>query len=94
MNKVDFIYNDNNYFIQCNNEDKMGDILTKFANKAEKNIKKFFFLYNGQIINEELIFNKCANSLDRSRNYMNVLVLESQDSDNENSLIKSNCFTF
>ena len=28
--------------------------------------------------------------MDRSRNYMNVLVLESQDSDNENSLIKSN----
>ena len=55
MNKVDFIYNDNNYFIQCNNEDKMGDILTKFANKAGKNIKNFFFLYNGQIINEELI---------------------------------------
>ena len=36
MNKVDFIYNDNKYFIQCNNEDKMGDILTKFANKAGK----------------------------------------------------------
>ena len=43
MNKVDFIYNDNKYFIQCNNEDKMGDILTKFANKAGKNINKFFF---------------------------------------------------
>lgn len=90
MNKVDFTYNDNKYFIQCKNEDKMKDILIKFATKAGKNVKKFFFLYNGQIINEELNFIKCANSLDRSRNYMNVLVLESQDLDIQNSLIKSN----
>ena len=90
MNKVDFTYNDNKYYIQCNNEDKMKDILNKFLNKAGKNKNSLFFLYNGQIINEELIFSKCANSLDRSRNYMNVLVLECQDLNEENNLIKSN----
>ena len=89
MNKVDFSYNANNYFIQCNNEDKMKDILDKFLSKVEKDKRSLVFIYNGQIINDELTFNKCANSLDRSRNYMNIIVLETQGSNDENTLIKS-----
>ena len=90
MNKADFTYNDDKYFVQCSNEDKMKDIIMKFFNKLGKNKKNLFFLYNGQIINEGLTFIKCANSLDRSRNYMNILVLEGQDSDDDsNKLIKS-----
>jgi len=65
----------------------MKDIIKKFLNKCNANKKCLYFLYNGQIINGDLTLSKCANSLDRSRNYMNVLVLESQDSDNENSSV-------
>lgn len=68
----------------------MKDIIDKFLNEAGKNGKNIFFIYNGQIINEELIFKKCTNSLDRGRNYMNVLVLEGQGSNDENNFIKSN----
>ena len=91
MNKVEFIYNNDKYFIQCNNEDKMKDIIDKYLIKIGKNKKNIYFLYNGQIINEELTFNKCSNSLDRSRNNMSLLVLEGQES-NEGLkyLIKSN----
>ena len=88
MNKVDFIYNCHNIIIQCNEEDKMKDIIDKFCYKAKINKNNKYYLYNGQIINPELIFKKCANSLDRSRNYMNIIVIEEQDSNN--SLIKSN----
>ena len=91
MNKVEFTYIDDKFLIQCNNDDKMKDIIFKFLNKADKNKGNLYFLYNGQIINEELVFNKCANSLDRSRNYMNVLVIEGQSSSDEmQNLIKSN----
>ena len=83
MNKVDFNYNDIKFFVQCNNDDKMKDIIDKFLAKSGKSKKNIFFLYNGQIINEELIFKKCANSLDRSRNYMNVLVIEQQGTDDD-----------
>ena len=49
MNKVDFTYNDDKYFVQCNNDDKMKDIIDKFLNKAGKNRRNIVFLYNGLI---------------------------------------------
>ena len=50
MNKVDFTYNDDKYFVQCNNDDKMKDIIDKFLNKAGKNRRNIVFLYNGLIL--------------------------------------------
>ena len=79
MNKVDFTYIDDKFIIQCNNEDKMKDIISKFLTKIGKERKNIAFLYNGLIINEELSFNQCANRLDKSRNYMNVIVVEGQN---------------
>lgn len=91
MNKIEFSYNNAVFLVQCNNDDKMEDVIEKFLTKSGQNKKNVFFLYNGQIINEELAFNKCANSLDRSRNYMNIIVLEGQSSnDEEVKLVKSN----
>ena len=90
MNRVNFNYNDDTFIIQCNNDDKMKDIISKFFNKLGNNKRNIFFLYNGQIINEELTFDKCANSLDRSRNCINVVVLEGQKRDDESkTVIKS-----
>lgn len=83
MSKVEFNYNGVVFLVQCQNDDKMKDIISKFLTKAGRNKKNIYFLYNGRVINEELAFNKCANSLDRSRNYMNVLVIEGQGSDDE-----------
>ena len=89
MNKVNFNFNETTYIIQCNSEDKMKDIITKFLNKSGMSKNNLGFIYSGQIINEELTFNKCANSLDKSRNFMNILVLESQGSEDDlNNLIK------
>ena len=90
MSKVNFNYNETNYFVQCNSEDKMKDIISKFLGKINKDRKNLGFLYNGQIINEALSFNQCANRLDRSRNYMSVLVIQGQDSNDSINLKKSN----
>ena len=40
------------------------------------------------MINEDLPFNQCANRLDRSRNYMNVIVVEGQSSNDESVKLK------
>ena len=91
MNKVDFTYNDDKYFVQCSNDDKMKDIIAKFLSKINKERKNIVFLYNGLMINEELSFNQCANRLDRSRNYMSVVVVEGQNSNDDSvNLKKSN----
>ena len=56
MNKVDFTYNDDKYFVQCNNKDKMKNIISKFLSKVNIDRNNLAFLYNGQMINEELSF--------------------------------------
>ena len=88
MNKVDFYYNDHNYFVQCNNDDKMKEIIIKFLEKSKIRRKDLYFLYNGQIINEDLTFNQCSNRLDKSRNYMNVLVIEGQSANGESNYLQ------
>lgn len=60
--------------IQCTKEKKMKDICQKFASKRDININSLIFLYNGNIINFELSFQEQANSLDKSKNEMKILV--------------------
>jgi hypothetical protein len=67
MAQVDFNYNNENTIIQCNDDDTMKSIINKYLIKCDKTNQNLYFLYNGQILNEELTFNKCANNLDRSR---------------------------
>ena len=89
MNKVEFNYFGSSYTVQCGNDVKMKDIINRILGKMKKNRNDVFFLYNGRMINnEELSFIQCAGKLDRDRNQMNILILDGQDSDNQN-LIKS-----
>ena len=88
MTKAEFSYNDSNYIIQCKNDDKMKDIIGKFLEKSQKERKNLFFIYNGQIINEKLEFNQCANRLDKSRNYMNILVIDIQSLNEDSNHLK------
>ena len=89
MNKVEFNYFNSSNTIQCNNDEKMKDIINKYLVKSNKNRNDVFFLYNGRMINnEQLSFIQCASKLDKDRNQMNILVLDGQDSNNQN-LIKS-----
>ena len=46
------------------NEEKMKDIISKFLTKANRNKKNIYFLYNGQIINEDVASNPDADATD------------------------------
>ena len=87
MANVEFSY-DQNYIVQCNNDDTMKEIINKFLAKSQSGRKNLFFLYNGQIINEELTFSQCSNRLDKSRNYMNVLVIEGQTTNEDSNYLQ------
>ena len=57
MYEVSFVYNGVETIIQGHNSEKMKDIFKKFNVKSLININSVFFLYNGEIINEELTIN-------------------------------------
>ena len=87
---AEFIYNGSKYLIQCNSDEKLKVIIIKFLSKSENNKENLYYLYNGEIINEELVFNQCANTLDRNRNYISIVVIEGQDlRETTNNLEKS-----
>ena len=70
MEQANIIFNLDGVDIQisCSKEDKIRDICQKFASKIGKNLARFQFLYNGNILNLELSFKNQANRLDNSRN--------------------------
>ena len=74
MAKVIFNFNGIETIIQCSKEDKMKNICNKYTSKINININLLLFIYSGNTINFELSFKDQANSIDRERNIMNILV--------------------
>ena len=79
MAEVEFNYNGKKTTIQCNLNEKIKDIIKKYIGKIEKNVDDIYFLYGGDNINEELTFEKQANSQDKKRKLMSILVNDVED---------------
>jgi len=76
MATVIFIFEGRNTTIQCLKEDKFETICQKFGYKEKVDLNSLFFMYNGsQITNLKLTFKQQANSLDKDRNIMNIIVV-------------------
>ena len=90
MNKVLFTYNDQDYYIQCKNDEKMGNIISKILNKLEKNNNDIIFLYNGIKVNEELTFDGCANEIDRDNNQMCLIIIKKEHEIINNNIENNN----
>jgi WD40 repeat protein len=80
MATANFTYEGIKTAIQCLKEDKMKDVCKKYTSKIEKDINSLYFIYNGNKINYDLSFFEQANSLDKQRLEMNVLVYNNNDS--------------
>ena len=79
MAKVNFTYEGMKTVIQCSKGDKMRSICSKFGAKMEVDINSLFFIYNGRLINFELTFNEQANSIDKIRLEMSVIVNKNEN---------------
>ena len=76
---IEFTYGGLPTIIQCGKDIKLKDIYKNFKFKAKAEGKQLIYLYNGKVIqNEELTFNEIANPADKTRNKMNVLVVEGE----------------
>jgi len=84
--KIIFSYNGSNTIIQSEKNKKLKDIYKSFINKVKAENKLLYYVYNGNNIqNDKLTFDEIANSEDKIRNEMNILVNE-LNQEEQNSL--------
>ena len=69
-----FNYNGQDTTIQIFSDEKMKDIISKFAEKTGTKLDNVFFIYNGGQINENFSFSQQANDIDNNRKKLNILV--------------------
>ena len=74
MASIEFKYNGSNTVIQCNEKDKMKDIINRFKTKMQLEKEKFLYLYGGTQINEELTFEETINKDSKDEKKMLILV--------------------
>ena len=84
MAQIEFVYNGNNIIIPCNINEKMKDIFNRFIIKEQINEKSIYYLYNGELINEELTYDQVI-----KLNNNKIIVYSNDNKNNNNSIIKS-----
>ena len=95
MASVEFIYNGISTIIQCLENQKMEEICNNFIKKVNINENEIYYFYDGKggaQFNKQLTFSQTANSIDKSRKKMNILVYNIRDTninDNNNSKMKT-----
>ena len=89
MAKVEFMYEGQKIDVYCNEKDKFSKVIQKFCSKAQKNMNDLCFLYNGKIVDINLTFFSLANSFDKERKIISLIVTD-QYAKNDSKLIKEN----
>ena len=90
MSIVEFRFNDSITTIQCDENDKMKDIIEKFIIKTKLEINSLSFIYGGEKINVEKTFSENIQFNDKDSKKMVILVyLIAKKKDNSNLYINS-----
>jgi len=86
MAQVEFKYNGVNTTIQCLENQKFFEICNAFIIKSHLNENEINYFYDGKggsQFDKNLTFNEMANSLDKERKKMNVLVIANEQEDDK-----------
>ena len=80
MAEINFNYEGNITIIQCDENEKLEEIIQRFLIKIDntKNTN-LIYLYNGNRINKQLKFKEQANEIDQKRMKMDILVTKIED---------------
>ena len=90
MASVEFILNGNQVYVPCSFDEKMEDIINRYKIKVNCDLSSAQFLYGGNNLNLESTFSNQANSIDKERKIMSVLVIINKSSSSINEgIIKS-----
>ena len=77
---LNFNYKGQEVKIQCKKNENMNDIFKRYTNKIKKDINNIYFIYNGNIINNNKIKLEEINS---KENEINILVYDINNKNNE-----------
>ena len=81
---VTFNYNQILISIQCTAEEKMKDVINKYKSKSKLDKGYFAFLYNGNLVNEDLTVNEIINNSKNSKKIQILVILIEEDLNNNN----------
>ena len=86
---VEFQYNSISTIIQCDEAQKMSEICNNFLSKSNLSETNLDFIYNG--FDKNLAFNQMANSFDKARKKVNILVKSKfiEDSNDKDALVRA-----
>ena len=87
MTSIEFIYQGNTIKVQSDLNDKLKDIINKYLSKSSLDKNALFFLYYGNIIDEELKLSELIK--EDKNNTTKILVYSIHNIDNNLSLKKS-----
>ena len=87
--EVEFMYDGTVIVIQCGDSSLMKDVCQLFAKKADIDIKSVFFIYGGNQLDQEKSFITQANSSDKERKRMTIIVTPSLPEEEDTSKIKA-----
>ena len=83
MAEVIFNYEGINTIIQCDENEKIEEIIKTFLIKInDSQNNNLVYLYNGQKINNELTFKEQANELDKNRKKTYILAIIFEEEEN------------
>ena len=95
MAQVEFQFKGRSSIIHCKEDQRVYEICNNFISKLHLNENNLNFVYNGRggpEFDKNLTFNQMANSVDKERKKMNILVLSDEDNlnnNNNNNLIRA-----
>ena len=79
--KIIFNYCQNEYIIECKENDNMKNIFNNFSHKINKELDKIYFLYNGEIIKDyDITFNQMLKCYEIGTKEIFILVENLDDS--------------
>jgi hypothetical protein len=89
MASIQFNYNGSITTIQCNEKDKMKDIINRFKTKMQLEKAELLYLYGGTQINEDLTFEETINKDSKNEKKMLIVVYSNNQEVKENGIIQS-----
>ena len=91
MAQVEFQYNGISTIIQCRETQKMDEICKHFISKIKIKEEDINFFYDGKggaQFNRNLTFSQMANSIDKERKKMNIIVVSIEENDDDKKLVR------